>query len=58
MNVHSRARTAPFSRALLVSRVRAGWSVDQAAAAAGVAPLLLRRYRSLTSPNSETDQQS
>lgn len=37
MNVHSRAKTCPRSRALLVERVRnGGWSVKRAAAAAGI----------------------
>ena len=37
MNVHSRARTCPASRALLVQRVREqAWSVDEAAAANGI----------------------
>jgi transposase InsO family protein len=50
MNLHSRARTCPASRALLVRRMTsAGWSADQAAAAAGVTPRTafkwLRRYR-------------
>ena len=50
MNLHSRARTCPASRALLVERMtRAAWSADQAAAALGVTPRTafkwLRRYR-------------
>lgn len=37
MNIHSRARTTPFSRGLLVDRVkRQGWSVAQAAAGASI----------------------
>lgn len=37
MNAHSRARTCPWSRALLVERVRVqGWTVAKAAAAAGI----------------------
>jgi len=49
MNLHSRARTCPASRALLVERMtRAAWSADQAAAALGVTPRTafkwLRRY--------------
>ena len=37
MIVHSRARTCPASRALLVERVRRqGWSVAEVAAAAGI----------------------
>ena len=50
MNLHSRARTCPASRALLVERVTcAAWSADQAAAAAGITPRTafkwLRRHR-------------
>ncbi len=50
MNLHSRARTCPSSRALLVERVTQGaWSVDQAAAALGISTRTafkwLRRYR-------------
>jgi transposase InsO family protein len=37
MNIHSRARTTPLSRALLVDRVKhQGWSVAQAAAGASI----------------------
>ena len=50
MNVHSRARTSPASRALLVARVREEcWSAEEAAEAAGVsrrtAYKWLARYR-------------
>ena len=50
MNLHSRARTCPESRALLVSRVdREGWSLSVAAEAAGIsrktASKWLRRFR-------------
>ena len=50
MNIHSRARTCPESRALLVERVAdAAWSVDEAAEAAGISRRTvfkwLRRYR-------------
>jgi transposase InsO family protein len=50
MNAHSRARTCPLSRALLVGRVRKqGWRVEQAAAAAGISVRTtykwLARYR-------------
>ena len=39
MNLHSKARTCPASRALLVERVTsAAWSADQAAAALGITP--------------------
>ena len=36
MNVHSLARTLPASRALLVERVRGGWTIAKAATAAGI----------------------
>lgn len=50
MNIHSRARTCPESRALLVRRVlREAWSVDEAAGAAGISERTaykwLRRFR-------------
>jgi len=50
MNIHSRARSCPQSRALLVHRVREdGWSPAEAAAAAGLSRRTafkwLRRYR-------------
>lgn len=50
MNVHSRAKTTPRSRALLVTRVEAeGWSRQQAAQAFGLSvrrvATWLRRYR-------------
>lgn len=50
MNVHSRARTTPASRALLIRRVRLeGWSVAQAADAMGIsrrtAQKWLKRFR-------------
>lgn len=49
MNVHSGARSCRASRVLLVERVSEGWSVEEAAAAAGLsrrsAFKWLRRYR-------------
>ena len=50
MNIHSRARTTPLSRALLVRRVKeSGWPVSRAAEAAGVSRRTafkwLSRYR-------------
>ena len=49
MNLHANARTTPLSRKLLVDRIqREGWSVEEAAQAAGVsrgtAYKWLRRY--------------
>lgn len=50
MNIHSRARTTPASRALLIRRVQSeGWSVVDVAAALGIsrrtAQKWLKRYR-------------
>jgi transposase InsO family protein len=46
MNLHSRARTCPSSRALLVARMeRERWSVSAAAGAAGVSRKTARKWR-------------
>ena len=44
MNLHANARTCPKSRRLLVDRVAAGWSVMEAAAAAGISDRTARRW--------------
>ena len=45
MNIHSRAKTCPESRALLVRRVRSeAWSMDQASAAVGVSVQTVRKW--------------
>jgi transposase InsO family protein len=44
MNLHANARTCPKSRQLLVSRVEAGWSVMEAAEAAGITDRTARRW--------------
>jgi transposase InsO family protein len=44
MKLHANARTCPNSRRLLVDRVEAGWSVMEAAAAAGVTDRTARRW--------------
>ena len=36
MKLHANARTCPKSRRLLVERIEAGWSVMEAASAAGI----------------------
>jgi hypothetical protein len=36
MRLHANARTCPKSRRLLVERIEGGWSVMEAAAAAGI----------------------
>jgi transposase InsO family protein len=44
MKLHANARTCPNSRRLLVERVEAGWSVMEAAAAAGITDRTARRW--------------
>jgi transposase InsO family protein len=44
MNLHANARTCPKSRRLLVDRVEAGWSVMEAAEAAGITDRTARRW--------------
>ena len=44
MRLHANARTCPKSRRLLVDRVEAGWSVMEAAEAAGIADRTARRW--------------
>lgn len=44
MNLHANARTCPNSRRLLVDRVAAGWSVMEAAEAAGITDRTARRW--------------
>src|SRR4051794_3417663 len=44
MKLHANARTCPNSRRLLVERIEAGWSVMEAAEAAGVADRTARRW--------------
>jgi transposase InsO family protein len=45
MKLHGNARTCPRSRQLLVERIDAGWSVMEAAAAAGISDRTARRWR-------------
>ena len=45
MDVHSNARTTPHGRLLMVERLREGWSVAAVAAAAGVDPKTVRKWR-------------
>ena len=45
MDSHENARTTPRSRMLMVERLRSGWSVGQVAAAAGVGPATVRKWR-------------
>jgi transposase InsO family protein len=44
MKLHANARTCPKSRRLLVDRIEAGWSVMEAAEAAGVTDRTARRW--------------
>jgi transposase len=44
MKLHANARTCPKSRRLLVDRVGSGWSVMEAAAAAGITERTARRW--------------
>ena len=45
MKLHANARTCPKSRRLLVDRIEAGWSVMEAAEAAGITDRTARRWR-------------
>jgi transposase len=45
MKLHANARTCPNSRRLLVERIDAGWSLAQAAAAAGVSDRTAAKWR-------------
>ena len=45
MDVHKNARTTPRSRMLMIERLRAGWTVPSVAAALGVTPRTVRKWR-------------
>jgi transposase InsO family protein len=45
MKLHANARTCPNSRRLLVDRIEAGWSLMEAAEAAGISDRTARRWR-------------
>ena len=45
MDVHENARTTVHSRMLMIERRRSGWSVAQVAAAQGVDPRTVRKWR-------------
>jgi transposase InsO family protein len=45
MKLHANARTCPNSRRLLVERLEAGWSLVEAAEAAGISDRTARRWR-------------
>ena len=44
MKLHANARTCPKSRRLLVDRIEGGWSVMEAAEAAGITDRTARRW--------------
>lgn len=45
MDMHENARTTLRSRMLMAERLRSGWTVVSAAAAAGVDPATVRKWR-------------
>ncbi len=45
MDIHKNARTTPHGRMLIIERLRDGWMVAHAAAAAGVDPRTVRKWR-------------
>ena len=45
MDVHQNAKTTPHGRRLMVERLAEGWSVARVAAAAGVTPKTVRKWR-------------
>jgi transposase InsO family protein len=45
MDVHQNARTTPYSRMLIVTRLREGWRVSAVAQAMGIDPRTVRKWR-------------
>ena len=45
MDIHHNARTTPHSRLLMIERLDKGWSVAAVAAAHGVCPRTVRKWR-------------
>src|SRR6516165_10662685 len=45
MDLHDNARTTPHSRMLMVQRLAGGWSIATVAAAQGVTPKTVRKWR-------------
>ena len=45
MDVHQNAKNTPHGRRLMVERLAEGWSVARVAAAAGVTPKTVRKWR-------------
>src|SRR6516165_498635 len=45
MDLHDNARTTPHSRMLMVQRLAGGWSIATVAAAQGVTPRTVRKWR-------------
>lgn len=53
MDIHKNARTTPHSRMLIVQRVASGWTVAEVAAAQGVTPKTVRKWRDRHAANGE-----
>ena len=45
MDVHQNAKNTPHGRRIMVERLAEGWSVARIAAAAGVTPKTVRKWR-------------
>ena len=45
MDIHKNARTTPHGRMLIVERLQAGWNIPDVAAASGVDPRTVRKWR-------------
>ena len=54
MDVHENARTTPHSRMLIGQRLASGWSVPAVAAAQGITPKTVRKWRDRYATGGET----
>jgi transposase-like protein len=54
MDIHKNARTTPHSRMLMVQRLASGWTVAAVAAAHGVSPRTVRKWRDRHAAEGET----
>jgi transposase InsO family protein len=54
MDIHKNARTTPHSRMLMVQRLASGWTVAGVAAAHGVSPRTVRKWRDRHAAEGET----
>lgn len=54
MDIHKNARTTPHSRLLMMERLKRGWSVARVAAAQGVDPRTVRKWRDRFAAAGET----